>query len=114
MSLDDHCITTLILCDISKAFVQVWHTGLLLKLKAYGVDGKLFKWFESYISSRKQCVFINNSKYPLVNPNAGVPQASVLDPLLFLLYVNDIADNLLSLTRLFADDTSLSYSSQSP
>ena len=114
MSLDDHCITTLILCDISKAFDRVWHTGLLLKLKAYGVDGKLFKWFESYISSRKQCVFINNSKSPLVNTNAGVPQGSVLGLLLFLLYVNDIADNLLSLTRLFADDTSLSYSSQSP
>jgi hypothetical protein len=102
------------LCDISKAFDRVWHTGLLLKLKAYGVDGKLFKWFESYISSRKQCVFINNFKSPLVNPNAGVPQGSVLGPLLFLLYANDIADNLLSLTRLFADDTSLSYSSQSP
>ena len=67
-----------------------------------------------YISSRKQCVFINNSKSPLVNTNAEVPQGSVLGPLLFLLYVNDIADNLLSLTRLFADDTSLSYSSQSP
>jgi hypothetical protein len=48
LSLDDHCITTLILCDISKAFDRVWHTGLLLKLKAYGVDGKLFKWFESW------------------------------------------------------------------
>ena len=114
MSLDDHCITTLILYDISKAFDRVWHTGLLLKLKAYGVDGKLFKWFESYISSRKQCVFINNFKSPLINLNAGVTQGSVLGPLLFLLYVNDIADNLLSLTRLFADDTSLSYSSQSP
>jgi hypothetical protein len=41
MSLDDHCITTLILCDIFKAFDRVWHTGLLLKLKAYGVDGKI-------------------------------------------------------------------------
>ena len=41
MSLDDHCITTLIICDISKAFDRIWHTGLLLKLKAYGVDGKL-------------------------------------------------------------------------
>jgi hypothetical protein len=78
MSLVDHCITTLILCDISKAFDRVWHTGLLLKLKANGVDGKLFKWFESYISSRKQCVFINNSKSPLVNTNAGIPQGSVL------------------------------------
>ena len=80
----------------------------------YWVDGKLFKWLESNISSRKQCVFIINSKSSLINPNAGVPQGSVLDPLLFLLYANDIADNLLSLTRLFADDTPLSYSSQSP
>ena len=69
MSLDDHYITTLILCDtcMSKAFDRVWHTGLFLKLKAYGVDGKLFKWFESYISGRKQSVVINNSKSPLVN-----------------------------------------------
>jgi hypothetical protein len=72
MSLDDHCFTTLILCDIFKAFDRVWHTGLLLKLKAYGIDGKLFKWFESYISISKQCVFVNNSKYTLVNTNAGV------------------------------------------
>ena len=62
MSLDDHCFTTLILCNISKAFDRVFHTGLLLKLKAYGIDGKLSKWFESYISSRTQCVFLNNSK----------------------------------------------------
>ena len=63
MSLDDHCFTTLILY-IPKAFDWVWHTGLLLKLKACGIDGKLIKWFESYISSRKQCVFVNNSKSP--------------------------------------------------
>jgi hypothetical protein len=49
MSLDDHCFTTLILCDISKACDRVRHTGLILKLKAYGIDGKLFKWFESYM-----------------------------------------------------------------
>jgi hypothetical protein len=48
VSLDDHCFTTLILCDISKVFDRVWHTGLLLKLNAYGIDDKLFKWFESY------------------------------------------------------------------
>jgi hypothetical protein len=114
MSLDDHCFTTLILCDISKACDRVRHTGLILKLKAYGIEGKLFKWFESYISSRKQYVFIYNSKSPLVNTKAGVPQGSVFDPLPFLLYVNDIADNLLRFTRLFAVDTSLSYSSQNP
>ena len=114
ISLDDYCFTTPILCDISKAFDRVWHTGLLLKLKAYGADGKIFKWFESYISSRKHCVFVSNSLSPLVNTHVGVPQGLVLEPLLFLLYVNDIEDNLLCLTRMFADDTSLSYSSQSP
>jgi hypothetical protein len=63
--------------DISKAFDRVWHTGLSLKLKAYGIDGKLFKWFESYITSRDQCVFVNNSKSPLVNTNAGVPRTGL-------------------------------------
>ena len=92
----------------------MWHAGLLKKLKSYGVKGNLYKWFESYLSDRKQCVFIGNCKSPLENTSAGVPQGSVLGPLLFLIYVNDIADNLISLTRLFADDTSLSYSSQSP
>ena len=117
MSLDDHCITFLIFCDISKAFDRVWHSGLLLKLKAYGISGKLYEWFESYISNRKQSVFIGNEKSPLQLTNAGVPQGSVLGPLLsclFLLYVNDIADNLISLSRLFADDTSLSFTSASP
>ena len=114
MSLDDRCITSLILCDTSKAFDRVWHSGLLIKLKAYDIDGNLYKWFESYISNRKQSVFVSNAYSPFDNTNAGVPQGSVLGPLLFLIYVNDIADNLTSLTRLFADDTSLSYSSNNP
>ena len=114
MSLDDHCTTFLIFCDISKAFDRVWHLGLLLKLKAYGINGKLYDWFESYISDRRQSVFIGNVKSSLQLTNAGVPQGSVLGPLLFLLYVNDIADNLISLSRLFADDTSLSFTSASP
>ena len=114
MALDDHCSTFLIFCDISKAFDRVWHLGLLLKLKAYGINGQLYNWFESYLSNRKQSVFIGNEKSPLQCTNAGVPQGSVLGPLLFLLYVNDIADDLVSLSRLFADDTSLSYSSLSP
>lgn len=75
---------------------------------------KSMLWFESYLADKKQCVFIGNSKSPLENTSAGVPQGSVLGPLLFLIYVNDISDNLTSLTRLFADDTSLSYCSQSP
>ena len=114
MSLEEHNIISLIFCDISKAFDRVWHIGLLIKLKAYGIDGPLHAWFESYLKNRKQSVFISNSRSPEIETNAGVPQGSVLGPLLFLIYVNDIADELFSLTRLFADDTSLSYSSRYP
>jgi hypothetical protein len=74
----------------------------------------MIKYFLKNNSFKYFANCINNSKSPLVNTNAGVPQGSVLGPLLFVLHVNDIADNLLNLTRLFADDTSLSYSSQSP
>ena len=91
------------------ALDSVWHKGLTEKLKSYGLSESLVKWFQDYISNRKQIVFINNSESRLLN--AGVPQGSVLDPLLFLIYINDISDHLSSLVRLFADDTSLSYSS---
>jgi hypothetical protein len=89
----------------------VWHKGLTEKLKYYGLSESLVKWFQDYISNRKQIVFINNSESRIGLLKAGVPQCSVLGPLLFLIYINDISDNLSSLVRLFADDTSLSYSS---
>jgi hypothetical protein len=68
----------------------------------------LVKWFQDYISNRKQIVFINNSGARIGLLKAGFPQGSVLDPLLFLIYINDISDHLSSLVRLFANDTSLS------
>ena len=98
-----------IFCDISKAFDRVWHRGLLLKISNYGITGYLLQWFQSYLLSRRQKVFINqtySSDKPL---SAGVPQGSVLGPLLFLIYINDISDDLTGLARLFADDTSLSF-----
>ena len=77
--------------------------------KSYGITGDLLHWLDDYVSDRKQKVAVNNE---CSNPNtvkAGVPQKAVLGPLLFLLYINDITDNLGNLARLFADDTSLSY-----
>lgn len=109
-NLDDRCPTILIFCDISKAFDRVWHAGLVSKLRSYGVSGDLLSWVIDYISNRKQYVFINSECSERKLIKAGVPQGSVLGPLLFLLYINDITDNLDSLARLFADDTSLAYS----
>ena len=96
--------------DISKAFDKVWHKGLLFKLRQNGIKGNLLAWISNYLSSRKQRVQINSSTSSLLSVNASVPQESVLGPILFLVYVNDIADNLLSLVRLFADDISLFFS----
>jgi hypothetical protein len=98
----------MIFCDISKAFDRVWHKGLLFKLKQNGIDGLLLQWIENYLSNRTQQVILGQSISNKQFLKAGVPQGSILGPLFFLVYVNDITENLLSITRLFADDTSLS------
>ena len=77
-------------------------------MKENGISGNLLKWIESYLSNRTQQVFVRPSMSNVLQVKAGVPQGSVLGPLFFLIYVNDIVNNLLSITRLFADDTSLS------
>ena len=102
----------MVFLDISKAFDRVWHTGLLRKLEQYGISGDLLIWFTVYLSNRTQSVVLNSVTSKRRSTTAGVPQGSVLGPLLFLLYVNDISENLLSLTRLlvFADNTSLFFS----
>ena len=104
-----HCC--MIFCDLSKAFDRVWHKGLLFKLKSYGVKGHLLQWFESYLNYRNQRVMHRNTMSSLKFLEAGVPQGSVLGPLLFLIYVNDVAENMSSLCRLYADDNSLQYCS---
>ena len=81
-------------------------------LHSYGITGYLLPCLDDYVSDRKQKVFVNNDCSNLNTVKAGVSHWSVLGPLLFLLYINDITDNLGNLTRLFADDTSLSYSSR--
>ena len=96
-----------VFCDISKAFDRVWHSGLLLKLQAAGVKGEVLAWFKSYLSNSKQRVVLPGAVSDLVFIKAGVPQGSILGPLLFFLYINDIVHDIGSNIRLFADDASL-------
>ena len=93
--------------DISKAFDKVWHEGLVFKLKTYGVEGNLLKLLENYLTDRQQRVVLNGRTSSWQNIYAGVPQGSVLGPLLFLIYINDLPDGLTSVCKIFADDTSL-------
>ena len=96
-----------VFCDISKAFDRVWHAGLLAKLHAAGVTGNVHAWFADYLSNRKQRVVLPGAVSNWASIHAGVPQESILGPLLFLLYINDIVHDIGSNIRLFADDTSL-------
>ena len=96
-----------VFCNVSKAFDRVWHAGLLAKLHAAGVKGKVHAWFADYLSDRKQRVVLPGAVSDWTYIRAGVPQGSILGPLLFLLYVNDIVNDIGSNIRLFADDTSL-------
>ena len=93
--------------DISKAFDKVWHDGLIFKLRQNGVTGNLLKLFESYLHNRQQRVVINGSCSPYQTIESGVPQGSVLGPLLFLIYINDLEKNIKSNIKFFADDTML-------
>ena len=93
--------------DISKAFDKVWHRGLLFKLKQNGISGNVFRFLESYLSDRKQRVVLNGIESDWEVVFSGVPQGSVLGPLLFLIYINDLPDGIHSKIKLFADDSSL-------
>ena len=99
--------------DLSKAFDTVNHQILLKKLSIYGVKGKSLKWFESYLSERKQYIEHDRYKTSFQNVTCGVPQGSILGPLLFLLYINDLckASNIIT-PIMFADDTNLFYTHQ--
>ena len=92
--------------NISKAFDKVWHEGLLYKLETVGISGNLPTLFQSFLSDRFQRVVLNCQSSNWSPVLAGVPQGSILGPLLFLVYINDL-HNLESLEKLFADDTSL-------
>lgn len=110
-NLDDDRVNGLILVDYRKAFDMVDHTILMEKLKAYGVVGNSLSWFHSYLQDRHQLVTVagTESDYALIKH--GVPQGSILGPLLFIIFINDLPLHVTSSqVDLYADDTTLSSS----
>ena len=93
--------------DISKAFDKVWHKGLLYKLEQNMIKGLLLNILKDFLKSRKQRVALNGQHSSWSDVLAGVPQGSILRPLLILIYINDLSDGLNCTPKLFADDTSL-------
>ena len=93
--------------DFSKAFDTVPHQRLSVKMKSYGIKGKLLSWIEAFLSGREQRVRVNGELSDSKPVISGIPQGSVLGPLLFVLYINDLPDTVRSNILLFADDTKI-------
>lgn len=105
--------STSIFIDLSKAFDTVNIQLLLTKLKKYGIQDTELKWFESYLKGRTQSCRINGQKSTVKIVKIGVPQGSILGPLLFIIYINDFPDINKNFINLFADDTKITISSKS-
>jgi hypothetical protein len=106
-TLDNNANIDAIYLDFQKAFDTVPHQRLLHKLTSYGIQGKALRWIEAFLTDRKQRVCVNGSFSGWTNVTSGIPQGSVLGPILFVLFINDMPTIVDSYCKLFADDTKL-------
>ena len=114
-ALDNKSQFDVIYLDFMKAFDKVSHQNLLLKLQQLGIKGKVWNWIYEYLSNRQQLVSINGVHSSLLPVLSGVPQGSILGPLLFLVFINDLSDSTkFSNIHLFADDTKCSHAIKLP
>ena len=103
--IDEVSPVDIIYLDLQKAFDKVSHQRLLLKLKAHGIGDGMINWIEQWLTDRRKLVVVDGEVSNWKSVLSGVPQGSVLGPLSFLIYINDLDDNIASNTLKFADDT---------
>ena len=111
-SLDCGQPVDVIYLDLQKAFDSVLHNRLLRKLESYGISGKFLNWIKGFLMDRDQCLVLNGCKSRWKKVLIGATQGSILGPLLFTIYVNDIPQSISSLIFIFTDDTKLIRSIQ--
>ena len=104
---DKIIITDVIYLDLAKAFVSVPHKRLIYKLSKYGITGNLLHWISNFLSQRRQYVRVNLALSEGKSVINGVPQRSILGPILFIFYTNDLQTDIIAKLLLFADDAKL-------